>query len=172
MTNYKAITFGGGCDELLKGKSKEAEVCRFSTWPRRSVCHTPDHPAISTTPINHTQNILKEFAENGNHCGPTLAYSLRIKLAKVIIKRINGLPIINNNTPCPPELVTPALRIGLAGYDTVGSKRMGTALWWAKQGVEHRVKCCKEGNRCGLKNSAKQSIEGLPPLCVHCNGGE
>ena len=69
-------------------------------------------------------------------------------------------------------MVTLELKIGLAGYDSAGSARMGIALWWAKNGIPYRVKGCKEGNRCGQKNSKAQNNSGAPPACPHCNGNE
>ena len=128
----------------------------FSTFPQ------PNFPM---------QDVRKYYAEHGNQCGPNLSYQIRLKLAKIIIKTINGIDP-NSRDECPAELVTLELKIRLAGYDSAGSARMGIALWWAKNGIPYRVKGCKEGNRCGQKNSKAQNNSGAPPACPHCNGNE
>ena len=59
-------------------------------------------------------------------------------VVKIIIKTINGIDP-NSRDECPAALVTLELKIGLAGYDSAGSARMGIALWWAKNGIPYRV---------------------------------
>ena len=47
------------------------------------------------------QDVLKYYAEHGNQCGPNLSYQIRLKLAKIIIKTINGIdPKLERRVPC------------------------------------------------------------------------
>ena len=141
----------------------------FRTGHRRSSHWHRGHAWVHESVVGSSP--LPRLLPRHNQCCRNLSYQIRLKLAKIIIKSINGIDQ-NSRDECPAELVTLELKIGLAGYDSAGSARMGIALWWAKNGIPYRVKGCKEGNRCGQKSSKAQNNSGAPPACPHCNGNE